>query len=388
VKNVCSAENNREDNRNVDHPHQRSRLSRRVLELSKKVLLGNLKFKTHHNCKFTRYDYFKLLTYAGTNRCYAEGSSNNLKYYSDARCPTADALFHHLKKFEEKELCASYQKAIDDVIVLAKNRGLLIGPVNVAIDFTDERYYGDKKDPMVIGAEYKQGTTNVYRFATLTITEKHCRLIIRAIPVAEGFKKHEVVADLISYAKDRIEIGVVCMDRGFYSAEVFSTLDVMGVKYITPAVMNSKTEWAIRGKQPPKIIPFIVGSERPQRKKAATNLVITLDDYMERRCFFTNMDLNRMHTRQLNRLYAMRWGIETSYRVTKDFRPKTTSKKYIIRLFYFLFSLILYNLWEFTNMLLSVISNKVDIHGMTAKLFGTIILHGFELCGAGPPLKI
>lgn len=52
------------------------------------------------------------------------------------------------------------------------------------------------------------------------------------------------------------------------------------------------------------------------------------------------------------KLYPKRWGIETSYRKMKeDFSPKTTSKKYIIRLFYFELVVLFYNLWVFVNIL-------------------------------------
>jgi len=386
LKKIRSAETNFGKNGDKGNSGKRSRITRKVLGLAKRILLPNLKFKAHHNCKFTQYDYFKLLTYAGTHRCYAEGSSNNLKFGSDAACPTAGALFHHLKKFSEEELSSRYQQATDDVILLAKNRGLLNGPLTVAIDLTDERYYGDKNDPMVVGAEYKQGTTKVYRFATLTVTENHCRLVIRAIPVGEGFKKHKIVADLLAYARERIEIGVVCLDRGFHSAEVYSTFDSMGIKYLTPTTMTARTRWAIRAQEPPKIIPFVVTSPDPS-KYAPTTLVIVLDDYGERMCYFTNMELDRLHTRQLNKLYAKRWGIETAFREMNKFRAKTTSKNYVIRWFYFLFSMCLYNLWEYTNMLVSAITVKLNLPDMTTLLFGTILFHGFELCGVDPPPK-
>jgi putative transposase len=158
----------------------------------------------------------------------------------------------------------------------------------------------------------------------------------------------------------------------------------MGVKYLTPATMTSRTVWAIRAKQPPKIIPFVV-KNRDHIKDVQTNLVVVLDNDMEKMSYFTNMELDRMHTRQLTKLYAKRWGIETAFREMNKFRPKTTSKNYVIRWFYFLFSMCLYNLWEYTNMLLSAITVKRNIPDMTTLLFGTLLFHGFELCGVDPP---
>jgi putative transposase len=364
---------------------QRSELISKTWDLVQKVVVPNLKLKTHHNCKYSYNDFFKLLTYAGINNGCAEGSANNLNFYSGDGCPNGDTLLYHLKKFDTSELLESYEKITDQVISMAKKHGLLKGPVDVAIDFTDQLYYGDKNDLMVVGTKPQKGTTWAFRFATLTIVEDNCRLTIKAIPVSEITSKTDVVSELLNYAMERIKIGVVCIDRGFYSVEVLSTVENMGLKYLIPAVNTPKIKWVTRAKEPPHIIPYTMESKE---KQISTKLVIIFDKNMEKRNFVTNLDIDRMHTRKLNEIYSKRWGIETSYRVKKEFRPKTTSKNYIIRLFYFLFSVCLYNLWEIVNIMLVVleqIRSKIPI--ITAKLFGVVLFHVFELSGIGPPLS-
>jgi putative transposase len=73
-------------------------------------------------------------------------------------------------------------------------------------------------------------------------------------------------------------------------------------------------------------------------------------------------------------LYRKRWGIEVSYRVKGDFRPKTASKRYVIRLFYFMFSACLYNLWALANLIVGMVVLKFvpDEPFITAKFFGTV----------------
>jgi putative transposase len=371
--------------RNKANHQQRSRLINKTWDLVQKVVVPNLKLKTHHNCRYSYNDFFKLLTYAGINNGCAEGSANNLNFYSEDGCPNGDTLLYHLKKFDTSELLESYEKITDQIISMAKNRGLLNSPVDCAIDFTDELYYGDRHDPMVVGTKPQKGTSKAFRFATLTIIEKDCRITIRVLPVNENTSKHDVVADLVKYAQERIEIGVLCIDRGFYSVNVFKTLNSLGVKYVILAVLNPRNVWNMRGQQPPKIIPITIGGDKGKMSVSA-NLVVVLDKDMEKRGFVTNMDLDRMHTRKLSALYSKRWGIETSYRVKKDFRPKTTSKNYVIRLFYFLFSVCLYNLWELVNVILALIDlvdPKTPV--IAAKLFGTILFRAFELNGIDPP---
>ncbi|MGA2122501.1 MAG: transposase [Methanoregula sp.] len=386
MREISSATKNVGGTRHKANHQQRSNLIKKTWDLVQKVVIPNLKLKTHHNCKYSYNDFFKLLTFAGINNGCAEGSANNLNFLSDEECPNGDTLLYHLKKFTTIELLESYEKITDQIISMAKNRGLLNGPVDCAIDFTDELYYGDRKDPMVVGTKPQKGTSKAFRFATITIIEDECRLTIRALPVGKDTPKHEVVADLVKYTQERIEIGVLCVDRGFYSVDVFTTLNNLGVKYLIPAVQNPKNVREMRGLYPPQILPITIKSVSSDNKSVTANLVMVLDIDMEKRGFVTNMDLDRKRTRQLSKLYSKRWGIETSYRVKKDFRPKTTSKNYIIRLFYFLFSVALYNLWELVNVILALVE-KIDPKTpvIAAKLFGTIIFRAFDLNGIDPP---
>lgn len=74
-----------------------------------------------------------------------------------------------------------------------------------------------------------------------------------------------------------------------------------------------------------------------------------------KRAFATNEEYNENDVNLAERLfdlYGRRWGVETSYRVKKhSYLPKTTSKNYLIRLFYFMFSALLYNLWILADIL-------------------------------------
>ena len=48
--------------------------------------------------------------------------------------------------------------------------------------------------------------------------------------------------------------------------------------------------------------------------------------------------------------YGQRWQIENEYKSIKnDFLAKTVSKDYRVRLFYFVFAALLYNIWRITD---------------------------------------
>ncbi len=57
-----------------------------------------------------------------------------------------------------------------------------------------------------------------------------------------------------------------------------------------------------------------------------------------------------------------RWQIENEYKSIKyDFLAKTSSKDYRVRLFYFVFAVLLHNIWRLTDFLLKVgIDAKMD----------------------------
>jgi putative transposase len=92
-----------------------------------------------------------------------------------------------------------------------------------------------------------------------------------------------------------------------------------------------------------------------QMKNVRFNLIIAKDKDNEKRVFATNMHFENNEVNLIERLfllYSKRWGIETSYRVMKELRAKTTSKNYHIRLFYYLFSMLMYNLWVLADILI------------------------------------
>ena len=95
-----------------------------------------------------------------------------------------------------------------------------------------------------------------------------------------------------------------------------------------------------------------------------------------KRGFITNLNIPVQLTHYLFRFYSWRWGIESGYRnMDQDFRPKTTSRNFLIRFFYFIFSTCLYNMWVLVNVCVSIALfgrlHKEPI--ITAKMFTEIL---------------
>ena len=69
--------------------------------------------------------------------------------------------------------------------------------------------------------------------------------------------------------------------------------------------------------------------------------------------FATNLKVGPGESETFCRRYSRRWQIENEYKSIKnDFLAKTSSKDYRVRLFYFVFAVLLYNIWRLTDFLL------------------------------------
>jgi len=79
--------------------------------------------------------------------------------------------------------------------------------------------------------------------------------------------------------------------------------------------------------------------------------------------FVTNLQVSddtkaaRGRTRRLMGRYARRWGIENSYKSIKDFLAWTTSRNTAVRVFYFGFAVILYDMWLVVDLLVQISLN-------------------------------
>ena len=126
--------------------------------------------------------------------------------------------------------------------------------------------------------------------------------------------------------------------------------------------------------------PFAISDFDMGKGKLSYNMVgikvINDEGKEELHSFATNIPIDaerpEFEANRIAGLYRSRWGIETGYRVkTHTFRPKTTSKDYRIRIFYFYFSILMYNLWILADILVWLaLSNKVgEKHLIKAKFF-------------------
>jgi putative transposase len=248
---------------------------------------------------------------------------------------------------------------------------------DVAIDFTEWYFYGDRGAPMVVGKAPERGTSKCYKFATINIVEAGKRFTLLALPVSPFEIKEEILRKLLGYALERIKIRRIYVDRGFCDSNAIKVFNDFHLKYLMPATKIPTVKDVLEITIAPRIVTDF------KMKDITFNLVIIEEELengeKEKRAFATNEEYNENDVNLAERLfilYGKRWGIETSYRVKKhSYLPKTTSKNYQIRLFYFMFSVLLYNMWILADILiwLALFGVVEEDHLVTSKLFGTIL---------------
>jgi IS4 transposase len=179
------------------------------------------------------------------------------------------------------------------------------------------------------------------------------------------------------------------LDREFFKIADQKLLNNLRLKYIMPCTAYKNIKDFLEYTE----APFVVENFEMGKGAINYNMVAikkSKDDegfnYDERdgddeeikgiHAFGTNLPIDpnkpEIEGERIANLYRSRWGIETGYRVkTHTFRPKTSSKDYRIRIFYFYFSILMYNLWILADMLVWIaLCNKVgETHLIKAKFF-------------------
>ena len=379
---------------------------RKICKLAEKHVFSVLRISSdYHNSKYSNEDMLNLLLHAALSSDFAENASKTLRESRPSwNVPDADTLLYHIKyhtKYGERkkertkeEVEQMFIKAFDAIFKMAKrqNPKLFKGKKDVAIDFTDWLFYGKPDAQMVVGTKPTRGTHRAYKFGTICIVENGVRFTLLALPVENEDGREEemvrVVEKLLEYATKKIKINRVYADRWFYKTEIVNILRKFGLDFVIQA---AKTPWVKRVIEEnkdklPVVVEHTLRRNRPPYMKENIKLFIVRSDRSEDgvACFATNLDVDEKSAERYAELFKKRWGIETSYRVENNFRPKTTSKSPVARLFYFMFSVCIYNLWVIANIMLCVTLSIVhEKPVITAKAF--IIAMQTSLTEKPPP---
>ena len=269
------------------------------------------------------------------------------KRYHKVPCETS--IRHHLKKLDMDELIESNEKIL---MQMAIENLKTEKKYEFAIDYTNDPYYGKtdtSNEKYVIRGQAKKSTNSFYSYVSLYIINKNERFTISVLPVEKGISKIEYLEyfiDLINRLNFRIKI--LCLDREFYSTDVFDFLKTHKIPHIVPVVKKGN-----------KIKAMLIGNKNRREiytmkkgdKKVDLDIVIDVKYMKGKRgkngcenLGFVVFGVN-WTPRKISTTYRRRFAIESSYRMRNQVKPKTSSKNATIRYFYAIISFLLKNVW-------------------------------------------
>ena len=269
------------------------------------------------------------------------------KQYQDVACETS--LRYHLKKLNMEELIKSNEKILLQEPIKTLKTGK---SYEFAIDLTDDPYYGkidSSNEKYVIGGQAKKSTNSFYSYISLYITNKNERFTVSVLPV----EKNKSMVEYLSYFIDLIKkmnfkIKVLCLDRGFYSIDVFEFFQNNNIPHIVPVIKRGEQMKQILKGNKARREQYVM---KNSKKKILLNIVIDVKYLKGKRGKKGLENLGfvvfgvKWSPRKVSTVYRRRFAIESSYRMRNVVKPKTSSKNADIRYFYTLVSFLLKNIW-------------------------------------------
>lgn len=294
--------------------------------------------------KFTQAQHLTLLVLAALDNTSAEAVAQDKH-----RLPSADTVFGAIKNLDWEDVKKGFDKILDATFFQLRKHRMLWGSVTLAIDFHDDRYYGDKNDEGVVGTKPERGACYAFRIATIEIVMHGWRFTLAEVPFIKGMKNADIVEHLIRKVGKYVKIKEVLLDGGFYEAEVIERLNKLKVKYIIRADMSEKLRKQLKRANRERGYK----SSWTVNKEAETTLVAFYGrkKKSEKKTWHAWVTNTYKSPKRIYKLYKRRWGIETGYRVKGNFQANTCSKNFTVRVLYSLLAICLYNLWVLINLL-------------------------------------
>lgn len=305
---------------------------------------------------------------------YAEKGPTNYELTTDGGTPTGETLRDFIRSFDVDEILRRVHTTTGLLVNEAKHYPEFKRLADVAIDTTYVEYYGvgeGLEEWLWDTSGYEKVASDLaFKFATLVIVGENIQFNLAFMPVPKGLD-HEhaiIVEQLLDGALNHLSsIETVYADRAFATKDVVDVLNNETVDYVIPVPQNKriKREIAKLRRHPFRDVKVLKNhgiaggtGSRTRADFVYTNLPIVPAKYSERLdyiSFYTNKDvddefgLDRRETKRIVNRYRFRAGIERGYLSMKEYSPKTSSNDYRLRLFYFGFGTVVYNLWRLVD---------------------------------------
>lgn len=235
-------------------------------------------------------------------------------------------------------------------------------PFPLAIDLTLIAYYGQHAldDRQIYRGQAKRGTNSFFAYATAYLVLHGQRFTLAVVPVTRSESLKAVLQELLAVVrKAGLKIGLLLLDRGFYSVEVIRYLQAARRPFLMPVVCHGRKADHPEGPSASNVFKAMKTSGwstytlRDGKKNQATVSICVKrarckNKHGKRKSetwVYAYWGIAPRCVDWVKQTYRRRFGIETSYRQMNQCRIRTTTKKFNVRFLYVAIGLLLRNLW-------------------------------------------
>lgn len=272
--------------------------------------------------------------------------------YIETVCPSkSDTLHKEVKWSDNRVFKREFEKIVRKAL-----KCLRLGKVKVAIDCTEEPYWGENGVYNTRAAVHELSDES-WQFVNLSIVEPKF-FPLMSLPYRQIDDLDRLVIDLLEYLRTLcLRVELVLFDRGFYHWELIDYLNNRKGGRPWPYLIFVPKNEAIKeyiGRTPENLGVFIHDGTHSKKKtkwKTKTKIVICKGIGKDKNgvpldwCFATN----QKPSINLVWIYRKRWNIETGFRIQDEATIKSKSSNPLIRFFYHLISMLIILMWRVHN---------------------------------------
>jgi hypothetical protein len=275
-------------------------------------------------------EYTKVLLKASSHNTYVETISNK-----------ADSLHYNISKDYVETLNLEYYNHIKKRL-----RSLRLSVVDVIADITDDSFYGKSTGLYIHNWTGEDGIVGKYLYLVAGILFRNKILPFYVAILRIGSFKAELLGKIVDLCNNlQLKVRLMKLDRGFYSGEVIDELGLRDINYLIFAKKSNLFKCMFEATDKSLIVKHEIKYKKSKSSHIAnTNIALVKDVDGYDWVFATNLLL--ADVRNYVKLYKQRWNIETMFRVHDEAKIKTKSIIPIIRLFYFMLSMLLLFIWN------------------------------------------
>lgn len=288
--------------------------------------------------------------------------------------PSPRDFYHHTNnKLTKEAIMKMHLRYADEVCKLLKNI-FNKSTFDIAIDFTEDCFYGDKENHFVIGGERKNSTNYFFKYLTVAIVEKGFRFVIYSCPVSKDDNNDALlVENAIRATRKIINIRRILVDREFENSKICLTCDFYDIELVFPKKKDEKLlRWIETFRKESKKFPRII--EEYEVGDYPINVLLMEEENSEGKKeiygYGTNIEIDKFRddAELISEYYRERWAIENANKYQDAFNIHTNCTNGLVRYFFFVLTILLHNFW----VLVGIFTKEFSLCGVSLNMIKEI----------------